>query len=396
MTDVPSRRILVIYRYFWPDSAPNSYLLDAICGWLSEAGHKVSVLSGYPTYDAEASKSNRPKSEVRNGVEITRQRLFPEKSILRLINVVLFSLWCFWRVLFSRGIDIVWVGTTPPVILAFFVTIAAKIRGIKTIYQMQDVHPEIAIATNQLRLNYLTRILIAVDNFTIRVSDVVSVLSSDMANFVATRSGREKPILIVNNFAIGSDQTLAKSVYSSGPIKFVYAGNIGRFQNLERIVQVFSKLPEGTATLTIIGDGKAKKSVCESIERCDAKNVSVLDKVSPTAVFKMLTSFDVGVISLDDGLYKLAFPSKTHTYLSAGLYIFSFIESSSELAEVTRKRELGASVAWSRSDEAILAELIAVSDKIRGGHTPISSIINDGYWDNQDPRSIWLDAIDKI
>ena len=46
-------RILIVYRYFWPDTPPYATMLRDISRWLAEAGHDVEILTAQPSYKPE-------------------------------------------------------------------------------------------------------------------------------------------------------------------------------------------------------------------------------------------------------------------------------------------------------------------------------------------------------
>jgi len=125
-------RITIVYRYFWPDTAPYSLLLAKMIPWLTEAGHEANIIAGQPAYGQRQGKS--PSKESVFGANVRRVSLLPK--FLRLpqsINMLCFSIIAALCILFGKRQDVVWFGTTPPVVQAFMVSMAARIRGAKTI-----------------------------------------------------------------------------------------------------------------------------------------------------------------------------------------------------------------------------------------------------------------------
>ena len=51
-------KILIVSRYFWPDKTPESLILNSLAKFLSAKGHKVEVLSSFPSYGRNYSKLN--------------------------------------------------------------------------------------------------------------------------------------------------------------------------------------------------------------------------------------------------------------------------------------------------------------------------------------------------
>jgi hypothetical protein len=111
-------RVLIVHRYFWPDTPPYASILRSIAGRWAEDGHEVTVLTSQPSYTA--GQDARPRREHVDGFEVRRVRLLTETKtnvIARVINVVLFTVSAMMRV--ERGrYDVVMAATTPPVVLA--------------------------------------------------------------------------------------------------------------------------------------------------------------------------------------------------------------------------------------------------------------------------------------
>ena len=85
-------RILLVHRYYWPDTPAYAQMLHLMAKRFVEAGHEVTVFSTQPSYnDAVADKL--PSKQVVDGVTIYRTPLMKEqktKLLVRAINVVLF------------------------------------------------------------------------------------------------------------------------------------------------------------------------------------------------------------------------------------------------------------------------------------------------------------------
>ena len=140
-------RILAIYRYYWPDTAPYGRILRLILGKLVSNGHSATVFSGFPAYGSSAKKYKKLRCrQMDSGVHIRRVRLFPEsrrKPLIRILNYCLFILMAVfyaWR--HRKEYDLVWVNSFPPVAMGFCARIIRILTGLGYLYHCQDVHPE--------------------------------------------------------------------------------------------------------------------------------------------------------------------------------------------------------------------------------------------------------------
>lgn len=388
-------RITIIYRFFCPDTAPLAMLYQELVPALARDGHEVRVIAGQPAYGHDARKNKRPWREHAFGADIKRVWLFTEngRSWLRALNMILFSVRAFVEILFGRKSDVYWTGTTPPIIQILLVSLAAKLRGGKVIYQVQDIHPEIAVHSKILSPGVVTRAMTFFDNIALKLADRVTVLSKDMADTIRSRSDVEARV--INNFALGLNEDAIKPErqHHQKP-KFVFAGNIGVFQNLHAFVAAFGDLDPSLAELHFVGDGKAKPGLQELVTQRGLTNVYFHDRMSASQVFEFLQQFDVGVVSLDPGLYRLAYPTKVHTYFAAGLRIFALIEEDSALAQTLMKYDAGRAVSWQRSKEELLEALKQEAVEV-AKHDTLKKVPKE-IWHQSGAVQRWIALLDGL
>jgi len=367
-------RITIVYRYFLPDTPPYASMLKSIASWLVDEGHSVRVITAQPAYKPEAKIPRQPSYEVIDGIEVFRLPLMKEKgkSWRKLINSGFFISLSALQILFGRKTDLVWTATMPPVLQALTIMIAGKVRGAEMLYHMQDIHPEISVASNLMKPGLVTRAMRYLDRYTLRKARQVVLLSEDMREAIVSRGIAAEKVRVVRNFSLGiegrKDRVVATSPKNSERIRFVFAGNIGRFQNLEALVEAFAKLPKNEVELIFVGDGKAKEALKKKARECDASHVVFYDHMSSEAVFDLMCECHVGVISLLPNLYKYAFPSKLLTYMAANLPVLALIEDESALAKLLRDNTIGVSIPWDRTDEELVQAILSAASLARTGN----------------------------
>ncbi len=388
-----SMKITIVYRYFWPDTAPYALLLKELLPQLVAAGHDIHIVSGYPACGADALQSGVSRNSVEFGCSVQRVPLLPENKFrfLKPINHILFSFTAFFILIFGSKRNVYWSGTTPPVIQSFLVAIASKIRGAKSIYQMQDIYPEIAVASDLMKAGCTANFLASIDNFSIRAFSGVVVLSTDMAATVKASSGVDATI--VNNFALGVknlDKMEEKQI--SAPLKFVFAGNIGNFQNLEKVVEVFNLLANDDVELHFLGSGTAKSTLMDMARKSD--HIHFHGRLSASDAFDFIQACDVGIVSLRPELIKYAFPTKTHSYFAAGLQVFALVEEASELAKTISTKSLGITAEADQKPEFIaqcLRKYVAQLQNAHGFDTAQEEI-----WGSRTAAQKWLNLIEGL
>jgi colanic acid biosynthesis glycosyl transferase WcaI len=387
-------RITIVNRYFWPETV----LANDIAAWLAAAGHRVEVITSQPSYNPEASLMRRPARETWNGVEIRRLPLLPERSrgLVRHVNNLLFILLSTAVLLFGARRDVVWSTSIPPVLQPWLLRLATAIRGARLIYFVQDIYPEIALLMRMMRPGAASRLIAAADSWTMRRADAVATLSEDMADCIRSRGKPRTAPRIINNFAAIAPRAAAPGkTDATAPCRFVFAGNIGRFQNLEETLALFAGLSPGTAALEFLGEGRLKQTLSETARAQGLSSVRFHPYLPADAAFAFVEACDVGIVSLVPGLYRYAYPSKTFTYLAAGLPLLCLIEEESELAREITARRLGVAVSWSappaRRREAV--ELLAAS------HRQFADGLIERarpLFDRDAARARWLDLFEEV
>lgn len=183
-------RILLIHRYFWPDTSPYGILLRRIAEHFASEGHTVTVFTGKPTYSADAAAQGvASRDQLSDNLMVRRAWLFPQtrlRVVFRLLNDLLFCFRIVLHILWRRP-QIVMCSTQPPVIGAAAASFAARLIGAPFIYHMQDIHPEVVCETGHVRNSVAMRFLKWLDCRTIRRAKKIIVLSDDMKDAIAER-----------------------------------------------------------------------------------------------------------------------------------------------------------------------------------------------------------------
>ncbi len=352
-------RITIIYRYYWPDTPPYASMLAQMTRWFVDNGYDVEVLTAQPAYKPNANIARQPRSEIRHGVKIRRIPLLPEygSGFVKILNGGIFIALSTMRVIFGSKRDLIWTATMPPVLQAACLSFAARRRGAKFLYHMQDIHPEISTASNIMKTGFFSKLMRNIDVYTLNHTSAAIVLSRDMKNVLKERNANPEICRVIHNFSLG-DANYRQPRKSNGKrTRFIFAGNIGRFQNLEALVDAFRLVEADRYILEIVGDGRIKKKLIEKVKTQDISNVIFHNHMSEDEVFQFMCECDVGVVSLAPGLYRYALPSKILTYMAANLPMLAIVENHSSLAKMIDKEKVGVTIDWSAKPER-LAEKI--------------------------------------
>jgi glycosyltransferase involved in cell wall biosynthesis len=369
--------MLLCHRFFWPDTAPYASMLRTIGTHFAAAGHEVDILSAQPSYNAAAGgRPRQPARQTLDGLQILRVPLLRERKkdlLIRSVNAIVFSLRVFFHVLFSRRYDVVMTSTFPPILLALLACLASRLRGAHFVYHCMDLHPEISHLSGGLGEGWWFRLLRGLDQWTCRNASAVVVLSSDMQQTLVSRAPSSPPrIAVINNFSLPvfdeatppDDEAVQRVLEpAADACRFVFAGNLGRFQDLEVVTEAAARLRDRSDfELVFVGEGLVKARLQARVRELGLTNVHFVDFQPTSVAMRIVAAADFGLVTLAPGIERGAYPSKTLTYLTAGCPLFVLVDSNSELARTVAGEALGI-VVGERSPQAIAEAFARACDE---------------------------------
>jgi colanic acid biosynthesis glycosyl transferase WcaI len=358
-------KILAIYRHYVPDTAPYARILRAIVEHQAAGGHEVTVRTAQPAYN-DVRQRPQPWRETVGGVDVHRLRLLPERKRWRAIRAANFA-WFLLRAVIHAVVlkryDLIIANSHPPVLMGLALRLIHTLRGTPYIYHCQDLHPEAAVIGGDLKHGRLYNRLLRWDTATCVAAQRVVVLSQDMADSLVARGVPIEQISIINNPPLAVDSTARPKLPPPldervDTVRFLFAGNLGRFQGLERLIAA-ARLVAGRVPFQLIfmGEGSAKRDLVELSGELLGRRILFVPQQSVETALAAMRVCDYGVVSLLSDVYRFAFPSKSMMYWSAGCPVVALVEPQSELAGTIARHDLGY-VAATRSVTGIAETVI--------------------------------------
>jgi glycosyltransferase involved in cell wall biosynthesis len=230
---------------------------------------------------------------------------------------------------------------------------------------VQDVWPDSIFASGFLsgrRSRLVFRIVDAFVRRTYAMADHVAVTSPGMADLLVERGVPHDKVSVVYNWLPEGDEAVGDDTKSrvredlgvpDGAKLFLYAGNHGRAQSLEAVVDAFADPATAPSHLVLVGDGVSKPDLVR--RGAGHTRVNFLDTVPRGEAVRMSREADVHVVSLaDEPLFALTMPSKLQSGLAAGLPVLAVAPGDSA-AVVTSER---AGLAARPGDAVSVAEAV--------------------------------------
>ena len=345
-----NQSLWIVSEIFYPSEASTGYILTKLAeGLVSE--YDVGVLT------ALNGKSKEEAFEVYKGIKIYRcfaTRFDKNELLLRLINAISFNISMLLKAFqkFSKN-DLVLVVTNPP-FLPYFALLISKIKRSKFIIVVHDVYPDLMAVLGLLKRSslifktwsYLNKLLFA-------WSDLIIVLSADMKDLLCDRfkfySLKEK-IRVIPNWAetdtIKPDAKehigLVKDLGLKGKFIIEYAGNFGRPNDIETIIEAAKKLRDHDDIIFLFaGDGAKRKWVEEEKKKWELQNLVQLGAYSRQDQQHVLNASDVSLIALIKGMRGISMPSRFYNILASGRPVIAIIDGDMEVASLIKRENIG-------------------------------------------------------
>jgi colanic acid biosynthesis glycosyl transferase WcaI len=343
-------RLLVISRYFWPDTAPYAAMLPSLLKQWVDDGHEVTVFTAQPSQNLIKAKSKQPWKEQKDGYQVVRFPLFHESRgniLIRLLNMLLFMMGTLGYVLSNKRHHILLTTSHPPIMLAWVTQWCARLTKASFVYYYHDIYPELAHSAGLLGKGFLYRWLLKVDRGNCKKAAAVIVLSRDMKATLNDRQLNEiKKIHIINSFILplyGSEPEMPPEFLKEpGKFRVLFAGNIGNFQGLDTVVDA-AKLLEDHEDIQFlfVGDGAAKSDLINKAGSLVGKTISFFPRQNIGTINRVMETANLGLITLAPNIYRMAYPSKTMNYMAQGCPLLVAVEPESELSHFVEEKNIG-------------------------------------------------------
>lgn len=232
---------------------------------------------------------------------------------------------------------------------AFYTVFYAKhILKCPLVYNEQDIFPENAYFTGILsKNNPVYRVAHILQKYAYKNATALSTISDDMKSTIVTRYEipADKVQVIYNwgheELQVHSDTEntfLQKYPKKRGEFRVVYAGNLGKMQNVELVLEAAALMrDEPDISFYIVGGGVNEEQLKAFAKEKELSNVTFVRMQPPEEVADLYSAADVNVIPLQKGLIYAALPSKTADCLIAGKPIITCVDGESKFAELVEE-----------------------------------------------------------
>ena len=312
-------KILLITQWFEPEPTLKGL---AFAKALSERGHDVQVITGFPNYPGgkvyDGYQVRAAQREWHGRVEVCRVALYPSHDSS-----------CLFGVFASRKADVIY-AYHPPLTVGMSAALIGLFRRTPVVYDIQDMWPDTLKATGMLNNPRALSLIGRICQWVYRRASALVVLSPGFKKLLQERGVPEEKISVIYNWCDEAALT-ALVAEKNQEVQFVFVGggvDVDRLKSLAK-----QKSPS---------------------------NVVFLPRMPMHEVGNVLSGADVLLVHLrDDPLFKVTVPSKTQAYMAVGKPILMAVRG--DAATLVERAKCGLSVDPESSVE-IARAVIAMSE----------------------------------
>lgn len=321
-------RILLLTQWFQPEPQFKGLPLAKA---LVARGHEVEVLTGFPNYPGgrlyPGYRVKPWQREVMDGIQVTRAALYPShdrSAFRRILNYASFALSSMVLALTMRRPDVVYVYC-PPMTAAAGAVALKMLRRVPYVIDVQDLWPDTLASTGMVREGLILRLVGAWSRFAMRRAAALMVLSPGFKRRLEQRAVGV-PIRVIPNWAppeivAAADEMVRHSPSDSGRFNILFAGNMGKAQALETVIdaaRILSREAPGIH-FTLIGGGVEVDALKDANAAAANTNVTFMPARPAAQMGPVFEAADALLVHLrDDPLFSITIPSKTQAYLAIG------------------------------------------------------------------------------
>jgi putative colanic acid biosynthesis glycosyltransferase WcaI len=355
--------LLVLCPHFAPDTAPTGTVMTAIAGGLVNLGHRLHIVTSLPWYEHHAVEPEwrgRPwRTERTHWGRVTRVHPFPTDKRNIQARAAGFAgfvgLASMLAAVTPTRPDAV-LAMSPPLPIGLAGLAVARLRRAPFVFNIQDVFPDVAVELGLLTNRKVIRAASAVERYTYRHADAVTVLSDDLCANVTAKIGSQRPkrrtrVEVIPNFvdvdAIRPgerDNTYRREHDLIGRTVVMYAGNVGFSQSLGLVTHAAREMRSTRPDVVfVINGGGAARPALEA-DAADLPNVRFVDYQPIERLPEVLAAADIHVVPLKRGLAHASVPSKLYSILAAGRPVLASVDPGTEVARTVERAGAGVAV----------------------------------------------------
>jgi len=357
-------RILLVVNVFAPDRGGGAAVFSDLAYGLVERGYDVTVRCAYPYYPEWEDKSGHNGAAVQRytdrGVRVERYGLFiprdPNNLPQRMLYEASFFLSLARALRHDRGRFDLTMVFCPLIGAVGYAALRKRLFGGPLWLNVQDLSAEAAAAGGITKGKAVASLFSGIQNTLFNEADVWSSISPEMVARLAPVRRRGQPLLYLPNWlnesVVETIATLPDKVgrRPEGPLRLLYAGNIGTKQDLLRCCQSLAA-SDAPFTFQIHGSGGRADDLRQWVEGAGDARFAFGPFLDEAGFVRAIHDSDLFVITETAGSGGSFIPSKLIPAIATGTPILAVSDAESPLGQEVLRAGLGPHVRWDELHE---------------------------------------------
>lgn len=343
-------KILATCQYGWPEPYPSLFPMEEMV----KRGHSVHAVIGMPNYPMgdflKGYERNQLIEERHEGVLITHVPVIPRKhdAFHRLLNYhsyphsakkYLANLKCDY--------DVVFANQSSPVMMVKPAIQYAKQHNLRVVMYCMDLWPASLCVGGIKKWSPVYLFYKIISRRIYRSVDKILVTSRSFTDYFTKEFGIPKEkIFYLPQYALSEfSENLQNECKQT--TDFVFAGNIGKAQNIEVVIRAAKIIEEKGITdhgkkicFHIIGNGQSLDLLKKMVDKSGVHNVTFYGRKPQEEMPQYYAMADAMLVTLTpDPLVSLTLPAKVQSYLAAGKPVIAC--ANGEIAKVVEESGCG-------------------------------------------------------
>lgn len=343
-------RILATCQYGWPEPYPSLYPMEE----LAKRGHYVHAITGTPNYPMgdiyKEYDCHRVMHEEHNGIHITHVPVIPRKhdSIHRLLNYHSYPISANREVMkLEDSFDVVFANQSSPVMMVEPAIKYARKHSKRVVMYCMDLWPASLCVGGIKKNSAIYKYYWKKSKKIYESVDVILVTSRMFKDYFVSEFGIDPArIDYLPQYALAEFDEIPVT-NDKETTDFVFAGNVGKAQNLGVILRAARIINDTGVTdhgkrivFHIVGDGQALEELKAYVNANSINNVIFHGRKPAEEMPKYYAMADAMIVTmLPDPVVSLTLPAKVQSYMAAGKPILASADG--EIVSIVNESKSG-------------------------------------------------------
>lgn len=321
-------RVLIVTSVYYPEH----FLINSLSEYLGESDIEVEVLTGLPNYpkgklfEGFSLFTGPFKEEHSKNVTITRMPVFPRGSgnlrlILNYLSFVVFGVLSIFR---CKKADVVFCFGTSPITTIIPGIFISKLQKVPLVLWLQDLWPEsleaVGICRKGSKLYQMVGFMV---QWIYSNIDLVMMQSKFFNKNLDEYNFKGKREYVPNwGESLKFESKVQNFKFDEHKNKFVvsFAGNIGKAQAVDTLIQVFRNLKDNNSvSFVVAGEGSEFSKLSSIVAEEGLVNVHLLGRRPFDEMGDLFQNSDALLVTLKgEEAFNYTIPAKVQQYFSAG------------------------------------------------------------------------------